>query len=83
MEILRWIRDHWQVENCLHWVKDRYLEEDRHYLKRGRQVFAKLSNMALSLAKLMQQSGEALVEVAENAHYAPKKVLQKMGFCPM
>jgi hypothetical protein len=27
--------------------------------------------------------GEALVEVVENTHYAPKKVLQKLGFYPM
>jgi predicted transposase YbfD/YdcC len=83
MEVLRFIRNHWEVENCLHWVKDRYLDDDRHYLRRGRQVFAKLSNMALALAKLMQQSVEALVEVTENAHYAPKKILKKLGFCPM
>jgi hypothetical protein len=23
-------RDHWQVENCLHFVKDRWRDEDRH-----------------------------------------------------
>jgi hypothetical protein len=29
-----YVRDHWQVENCLHFVKDRWWDEDRHYTKR-------------------------------------------------
>jgi predicted transposase YbfD/YdcC len=31
--LLRLIRGHWQVENCLHWMKDRGWEEDKHSLK--------------------------------------------------
>jgi hypothetical protein len=87
-EIRRWIKKHWhdiKVTLMEYDVKGDQTNEPsslkKHIgaliakyplLKRGRQVFAKLSNMALALTKLMQQSGEALVEVAENAHYAPK-----------
>ena len=30
----------------------------------------------------MRQSGEALVEVPENVHYAPGRALQKLGLLP-
>jgi len=32
-ELLTWVRGHWQVENGLHFVKDRWWDEDRHYSK--------------------------------------------------
>jgi hypothetical protein len=32
-ELLAWVRGHWQVENGLHYVKDRWWDEDRHYSK--------------------------------------------------
>jgi hypothetical protein len=28
------IRGHWQIENNLHFVKDRWWDEDRHWLRR-------------------------------------------------
>jgi len=30
--------------------------------------------------RLMQNSGENLLEVAENVHYAPKETLKTLGF---
>jgi hypothetical protein len=32
-ELLALVRGHWQVENGLHFVKDRWWDEDRHYSK--------------------------------------------------
>ena len=32
-ELLAAVRGHWQVENGLHFVKDRWWDEDRHYSK--------------------------------------------------
>lgn len=32
-ELLALVRGHWQVENGLHYVKDRWWDEDRHYSK--------------------------------------------------
>ena len=29
------IRRRWEVENCLHWQKDRYFEEDKHVFRGG------------------------------------------------
>jgi predicted transposase YbfD/YdcC len=30
-EILAFIRHHWSIENSLHFVKDRWRDEDKHY----------------------------------------------------
>jgi predicted transposase YbfD/YdcC len=35
-ELMRLIRGHWQVENSLHHIKDRWWDEDRHYTKQDR-----------------------------------------------
>ena len=32
-ELLAVVRGHWQVENGLHYIKDRWWDEDRHYSK--------------------------------------------------
>jgi predicted transposase YbfD/YdcC len=75
------VRDHWQVENCLHFVKDRWWDEDRHYLARPGlgEVFAALTNFALSVLRLLQQPGDSLVKTAENLRYAPRKILHILG----
>ncbi len=28
------ISRHWEIENCLHWQKERYFEEDKHVVRR-------------------------------------------------
>jgi len=53
MQLLKKIRDHWQVENCLHWMKERWWDEDKHYLKWSGDVFIALTNGALSQLKLI------------------------------
>jgi len=78
--LLRLVRNHWQVENCLHWMKDRWWDEDKHYFKQAGDIFVEMTNAALTLLRLMQNVGENLLEVAENVHYAPKETLQTLGF---
>ena len=80
-DLQKLVRDHWQVENCLHFVKDRWWDEDRHYLARlglG-EVFAALTNFALSVLRLLQQPGDSLVKTAENLRYFPRKISQFLG----
>jgi len=79
-ELLQTIRDHWQVENCLHWQKDRYWEEDKHYLKWSGKLFTGLTNLAVSLLQLMRGSGKSIKATAEDVHFAPQEVLQRLGF---
>ena len=33
-ELQKLVRNHWQIENSLHFVKDRWWDEDRHDLSR-------------------------------------------------
>lgn len=81
-DLQKLVRDHWQVENCLHFVKDRWWDEDRHYLKHPSvsNPFIELTNAALSLLRLLQKGRESLREIAENFHHAPRKILQLLGF---
>ena len=77
--LLRLIRGHWQVENCLQWMKDRGWEEDKHTLKHGQTMFVELTNAALSLLNLMKMPDEAVQELTENVRFSPKNVLQILG----
>jgi len=58
-ELHAYIRGHWQVENCLHFIKDRWWDEDRHYTKRPglAESFASLTNAALSVLRLIHPLG--------------------------
>ena len=62
----------WQVENCLHFVKDRWWVEDRHWTKRPglAPVFASLTNAAVSVLRLL--SG------AEKIQWNPKNILKTL-----
>jgi hypothetical protein len=53
-EALARVRGHWGVENRLHFVKDRWWDEDRHYLRRPglAERFAVLTGAALAVLRL-------------------------------
>jgi predicted transposase YbfD/YdcC len=81
-DLLRLARGHWQVENCLHWVKDRLLDEDRHSLRRdglGERLL-KIRDMGVSVLNLLKKTGERLCHLAEELHFRPKPLLQILGF---
>ncbi len=77
-----YVRDHWQVENCLHFSKDRWWDEDRHYTKRPglAEVFASLTNAALSVLRLIHEAGQPLRATAEAIQWRPLPALQRLGF---
>ena len=77
--LLRLIRGHWEVENCLHWMKDHGWNEDGHYLKRGQGIFLEMTNAALSLLRLMKKPDESVQELTEDVHFNPKKFLHLIG----
>lgn len=79
----RAVRGHWQIENCLHFVKDRWWDEDRHYTKRPglAEVFATLTNAALSLLRLIHPPIKPLRATAELIQWRPKTILDQLGFC--
>jgi hypothetical protein len=52
--IAAWLRDHWRIENTVHWVRDVTFDEDRSTVGTGTapQVMASLRNTALNLHRL-------------------------------
>lgn len=76
------VRGHWQVENCLHFVKDRWWDEDRHYTKRPglAEVFAALTNAALSVLRLLHLVEQPLRAAAETIQWRPHSLLTRLGF---
>src|SRR3954462_3916668 len=49
-----WIRSHWTIENCLHWVRDVTEGEDHSSVRTGHgpQVMAALRNTAINIIRL-------------------------------
>jgi predicted transposase YbfD/YdcC len=52
--IAQWLRQHWGIENCVHWVRDMTFDEDRSTVRTGSapQIMAALRNTALNLHRL-------------------------------
>lgn len=53
-DLLRYVRQHWRLENGLHFLKDRWWDEDRHYTRRPglSACLAAINNAALSIHRL-------------------------------
>jgi hypothetical protein len=76
--LARW-RDHWGIENRLHWVRDVSFGEDLCQVKVGHapQNLAAFRNAAISLLRLTgyQEIAPTLREFA----YQPRKLLRFLG----
>lgn len=61
VELIKIWREHWHIENRLHWVRDVTYDEDRSQVRSGRipQVMAAFRNAAISLMRIMGQSNIA------------------------
>jgi hypothetical protein len=57
--LLRLVRGHWQVENSLHFVKDRWWDEDRHVCRRPGLAagFTTLLTAALTVLRATNPGG--------------------------
>lgn len=53
-QLLQLWREHWHIENKLHWVRDVSFDEDRSQVRAGHtpQVMAALRNVAISVLRL-------------------------------
>lgn len=53
-DLLQYIRQHWRIENNLHFLKDRWWDEDRHHTRRPglSACMAAINNAALSIHRL-------------------------------
>ncbi|WP_145053003.1 transposase [Lignipirellula cremea] len=82
-QLLGWVRGHWSVENNLHFVKDRWWDEDRHYLRRPglAERMATLTSCALAFVQLVAQTADrGLRRQADLFAWRPQTALHQLGF---
>ena len=86
-QLARWVRGHWQVENSLHLVKDRWWDEDRHYSSRPglAERLAGLLNAALTVLRVASPFDEALPlrARADELSWGPTAALKVIGAIPL
>jgi predicted transposase YbfD/YdcC len=70
-----WIRTHWTIENCLHWVRDVTAGEDHSSIRTGAgpQVMAALRNTAINIIRL--RGGTNIAAAQRSFSYRPVDVL--------
>jgi predicted transposase YbfD/YdcC len=80
--LLGLVRQHWQIENQVHWVRDVTFDEDRSQVRRGNipQVMAAFRNTVLSL---IRQAGETNIAAAcRRVAAQPWSALALVGITP-
>jgi hypothetical protein len=81
--LLGLVREHWRVENCLHWVRDVTLGEDACRVRKGSapQVLAALRNAVVHL--LAGVEAESRAGAAERLNARPQEALTLLGRPPL
>jgi predicted transposase YbfD/YdcC len=79
---LELVKGHWQVENRLHLIKDRWWDEDKHVLFRPGlgEMWSALTNLALSLLRWSGEKGTPITKSALRVAHAPKAFIEKLGY---
>lgn len=70
-------RNHWSIENRLHWVRDVTFDEDRSQIRSGQgaQVMASLRNLAISLLRMA-----GATNIAQALRYCARQDLRLLRF---
>ena len=81
--LLGLVREHWRIENCLHYVRDVTLGEDACRVRKGSapQVLAALRNAAIHL--LAGVSAESRAAATERLTARPSEALSLLGRVPL
>ena len=76
------ILGHWEVENCLHMLKDRDFSEDKHVIDPlgWGKTWTVLTNMALLLTRLLRNGERTLREIWECCSADPTNTAERLGF---
>ncbi len=82
--LLALVRDHWRIENCLHWVRDMTLGEDACRVRTGNapEVLAALRNAVVHLLSQEVRPSKARDSRAAVCHRfaaRPTEALQVIG----
>ena len=78
-QLLHWWRNHWHIENRLHWVRDTVFREDGDRVRHpgAGQLLAAFRNAAINVLRLTQASNIAAA-IRENA-YRIDHLFAKLG----
>lgn len=82
-ELLQHVRKHWHIDNCLHFVKDRWWDEYRHWTKRPglAERLSLLSSAALSVLRLLFGDSQLpLRRLTDRICWKPSLALAKLGY---
>jgi hypothetical protein len=77
--LVDWIRSHWTIENCLHWVRDVPEGEDHSSVRTGQgpHVMAALRNTAINIIRL--RGGTNIAAAHRDFSYRPADVLHALA----
>lgn len=77
-DLLNYVRGHWQIENSLHFLKDRWWDEDRHHTRRPglSPVMAAINNIALSVHRLRSDRNQPVRASADAVAWNPRLGLE-------
>jgi predicted transposase YbfD/YdcC len=73
---------HWQVENRLHLVKDRWWDEDKHTLFRPGlgEIWSAMTDLAVSILWAVGERGKPITKKAIEIAQKPMRFLEKIGY---
>jgi predicted transposase YbfD/YdcC len=77
-DLLRYVRNHWRVENGLHFTKDRWWDEDRHHTRRPglSACLAAINNAAISIHRLRSPPHLPVRAAADHIAWNPARGLR-------
>ena len=79
---LELVQGHWQIENRLHLIKDRWWDDDRQVLFRPGlgEIWSALTDLALSLLRSVGEKGKTMPRRAMQVAQKPLSYLKMMGY---
>lgn len=80
-QLLQYVRQHWQIENNLHFSKDRWWDEDRHHTRRPGvgEALARLNSLALTVLRTLYPPDLPLRARADYIAWNPRLGLELLG----
>lgn len=80
-ELLATVRNHWQIENCQFFLKDRWWDEDRHWTRRPglSHWLAYLTSAATSVLRIFARHDQPLRGEADRIRCFPRLGLEMLG----
>jgi len=79
-DLLELVRGHWKVENSLHFLKDRWWDEDRHHTRRPglSAVMTSLNSIAVSIHRLRSDPSQPIRASADRINWKPARGLKML-----